>query len=128
MVHVDDLALAIACALKANTKSGSIYFIAESESYSYYRLVKYLRKAVGRAALPVYIPGWLVRLIARLSEASLKSSGKVPMFTREKAGELLGNWEVSTDKAKRELGFESQISFPDGARGTVCWYREEAWL
>ncbi len=50
------------------------------------------------------------------------------MFTLEKANEILDNWEVSVEKAKKELGFESQIAFPEGARETVYWYREQGWL
>lgn len=128
LVHVDDLALGVARALQAETKPGSVYFIAEGESYSYYMLVKHLRLAVGRMALPIYIPGFLVRLMAHLSETLMKAWGKTPMFTAEKANEILDNWEVSVEKARRELGFEAEIPFPEGARATVYWYREEGWL
>jgi nucleoside-diphosphate-sugar epimerase len=128
LVHVDDLAFGVSRALQAETKSGSIYFIAEDESYSYYMLVKYLRRAVGRMALPIYIPGFLVRLMAHLSEGLMKVWGKTPMFTAEKANEILDNWEVSVEKARRELDFEARIHFPEGAQETVYWYREEGWL
>ena len=128
LVHVDDLARGIVCALKASTGSGSIYFIAEKQSYSYAELVGILRRAVGRVALPIYIPGWLVKAIAWLSEKIMKMFWKVPMFTVEKANEILSNWEVSVDKAREELGFESQIDFAEGAQETTYWYREEGWL
>lgn len=128
LVHVDDLVLGVAKALETNTKSGSIYFIAGSVSCSYAALIRHLRDAVDRVSLPIYIPGWLVRLIAFVSEKSMKAFGKSPMFTVEKANEILSDWEISIEKAKRELGFESGIAFPKGARETVYWYREEAWL
>jgi len=128
LLHADDLALAASRALKAGTQSGSIYFIAEPDSLSYYRLVKYLRKAVGRAALPIYIPGFLVLGTAFLSEKIMKMFGRTPMFTIEKAREILGTWEVSTTKASDDLNFRAQIKFPEGARHTVHWYRDEGWL
>jgi len=128
LVHVDDLARGVSKSLKADTKSGSIYFIAESESYSYCQLVGHLRKAVGRVSLPIYIPGWAVRMIAWLSEKSMRVLGKTPMFTVEKANEILENWEVSVEKAERELEFKSEIPFPEGARETVYWYRLEGLL
>ena len=128
LVHVDDLALGVSKALQAETRPGSVYFIAEAESYSYYMLVKHLRRAVGRVAIPIYIPGFLVRLMAFLSETLVKAWGKTPMFTAEKANEVLDNWEVSVEKAGRELGFEAEIPFPEGARATVYWYREEGWF
>jgi nucleoside-diphosphate-sugar epimerase len=128
LVHVDDLTLGVSKALQAETRSGSVYFVAEAESYSYYMLVKHLRGAVGRMALPVYLPGFTVRLMAFLSETLMKAFGKTPMLTAEKANEILDNWEVSVEKAGRELGFEAEIPFPEGARATVYWYREEGWL
>nr|MBN2277797.1 NAD-dependent epimerase/dehydratase family protein [candidate division Zixibacteria bacterium] len=128
LVHVDDLALAAAKALKADTVSGSIYFVAEGRSYSYYQLVKNLRKAVGRSGLPIYIPGFMLKITALVSERTMKLLGKVPMFTTDKAKELLGNWEVSVVRAGNDLGFEAEISFPEGARETVYWYRDEGWL
>jgi nucleoside-diphosphate-sugar epimerase len=114
--------------MKADTKSGAIYFIAEDKSYSYNELVKHLRQAVGRAALPLYVPSWLVRLLAYGSENIMRLFGKRPMFTVEKANEILANWEISTKKAELELGYKLRIPFPEGAAETVCWYREEGKL
>lgn len=128
LVHADDLAFAVSCALKSETESGSIYFVAESNSYSYYQLVRHLRRAVGRAGLPIYLPAWLLKAVAGMSERVMKMLGKTPMFTVEKAGEILVNWEVSVARAEKELGFKSQVDFPDGAVQTVQWYREEGWL
>jgi nucleoside-diphosphate-sugar epimerase len=128
LVHVDDLCYAVSLALKAETKSGAAYFIAESRSYTYAELVKYLQKAVGRAAFPLYLPGWLVKLVAKITEKSMRSIGKTPMFTVEKACEILADWYISVEKAERELGFKSRIPFPQGAKETFCWYRDEGWL
>ncbi|PKK83350.1 MAG: hypothetical protein CVT49_09110 [candidate division Zixibacteria bacterium HGW-Zixibacteria-1] len=128
LVHVDDLARAVSIALRARTSSGAIYFIGEKQSYSYKELVRHLRNAVGRAGLPLYIPGGFVKAIAFLSESVMKIFGKTPMFTVEKADEILGNWEFCVGKAGDELGFESEIAFADGALETTYWYREEGWL
>jgi len=128
LVHADDLSRGIAMALKAKTKSGSEYFIAESVSYSYYSLVRHLRQAVGRTSIPFYLPGWMLKSTAKISQAAVKAFGGAPMFTVEKANELLADWEVSVEKAARDFGFKSKISFPDGARETFYWYRDEGWL
>lgn len=128
LVHVDDLCYGVSLALKARTESGAIYFIAESQSYKYSELVDHLQKAVGRSALPLYIPGFHLELLAFLSENIMKALGRSPMFTMEKAREILDNWEVSVEKAERELGYKSQIAFPEGARHTFYWYRDEGWL
>ncbi|HHI02677.1 MAG: hypothetical protein DRP51_00660 [Candidatus Zixiibacteriota bacterium] len=128
LVHVDDLCLGISKVIQTDTEPGSIYFIAESKSYGYKELIGHLQRAVGKNGIPLYIPGALVKVIARVSEAVMKALGQPPMFTVEKAREILGNWEISTDKAKRELGFESETAFPEGAARTAEWYFKEGWL
>ncbi len=128
LVHVDDLCLGISKALQPETKSGSIYFIAESKSYGYKELIKAIQQAVNKKGIPLYVPGALLKVIASISESVMKAIGKPPMFTVEKAKEILGNWEVSTEKAKNELGFESEISFQEGSAETAKWYFKEGWL
>jgi nucleoside-diphosphate-sugar epimerase len=128
LVHVDDLCRAVLCAVRKDVRSGEAYFIAEKTPYSLAELIGLVSTASGRRGIPIFVPGPLFRLIAAVAEYSLKLVGSVPMLTREKANELLASWEISTDKAKRELGFESLIPFGDGAKQTFAWYREHGWL
>jgi nucleoside-diphosphate-sugar epimerase len=128
LVHVDDLCRGILCAVRKETRSGEAYFIAEKTSYSMAELVSLVCQAVGRRGFPLVVPGPLFRLIAAMSEFSFQVVGATPMLTREKAGELLASWEISTDKARRDLGFESQISFEVGAKQTYEWYRQHGWM
>ncbi len=128
LVHVDDLCLAVFLAVTTDTKSGEIYFVAENRSYSMRELITLLEKGCGKRALPVRVPSPLFKAIAGISEFAFKLVGATPMLTREKAAELLVSWEVSTVKAKREFGFESQVPFEQGARQTYHWYRQKGWL
>ncbi len=128
LVHVDDLCRAVRLAIEKDAKRGQVYFIAEKTAYSLKQLVELLVKASGGWAVPLFVPGFLLKVIAAIAQGSLKLVGKVPMLTPEKAGELLSSWEVSTEKAKRDFGFESEIAFPNGARETFAWYREKGWL
>ncbi len=128
LIHVEDLARSVVCAVKAKTKSGSIYFIAESRSYSFREMIHILVKASGRFGLPIYVPGFTVKVIAGISESVMRMFGKTPMFTMEKAREILASWEISSERAEAELGFKASINFTDGARETLYWYRMEAWL
>ncbi|PWB71214.1 hypothetical protein C3F09_08120, partial [candidate division GN15 bacterium] len=128
MVHVDDVCLGVLKATIADMKSGSAYAIAENRAYTYEEMVGLLEEASGKKGIPLYVPGAVFKLIAAMSGTVARLIGKAPMLTRDKADELLGSWEVSTEKARRELGFESQISFARGARETFAWYREHDWL
>ena len=128
LVHVDDLVRGIYLATITATESGAIYFICEKDAYAFRDLVGHLRAASGRRTIPVPIPGALFRAIAAVSEFAFKLVGATPMLTREKADELLATWEIDTSKARTELGYESAIPFPEGARRTYEWYCKKGWL
>lgn len=128
LVHVDDLCRGIYLAATSDTKSGQSYFVAEKNSYSMKELIGLLTLAAGTFAIGLPVPGPVFELIALISKLAFKTVGAVPMLTPEKADELLGNWEVSTEKAKRDFGYESHIAFADGAKETYEWYRKEGWL
>ncbi len=128
LVHVDDLCRGILLAVEDEQTTHGVFFIAEKEAYLLKEMVEILKGASGRWALPLRLPGPIFRLIAMVSEVLFKIVGATPMLTREKANELLASWEVSTEKAKKELGYESAISFAEGAVSTFEWYRKEGWL
>ena len=128
LIHVDDLCRAVFLAVTTETKSGETYFVAENRSYSMRELISLLEKGCGKRAFPVRVPSLLFKAIASVSEFAFKLVGATPMLTREKANELLVSWEVSTAKAKRDFGFESQIPFEQGAIETYQWYRQKGWL
>jgi len=128
IVHVDDLCHAIYLAAKSDTKSGEVFNIAEDRSYTMSELVAYLEKGCGKKGFPLYVPSFLFRIIAFVSETLFKLAGATPMLTSEKAGELLASWEITTDKAREDFGFTSQIPFERGARETYQWYRKRGWL
>lgn len=128
MVHVDDVCRAVLAGTVANVNSGSAYAIAEKRAYTLKEMVAMIERASGKKGFPIYVPAPVFKLIAAISGGAARLFGQAPMLTRDKADELLGSWEVSTEKAKRELGFESQISFEDGARKAFAWYREHGWL
>ncbi len=128
LVHVDDLCLAIYLALQGATIPGSAYFIAEHTAYTMRELVTTLARACGKRGFTLRLPAPIFRVIAFLSEMSFKLVGATPMLTREKAAELLASWELSTEKALKDFGFESRIPFEQGAKETYNWYLQEGWL
>jgi nucleoside-diphosphate-sugar epimerase len=128
MVHVDDVCRGVLKATLGAARSGSIYAIAENRAYTLKEMATLLEQASGKKGFPLYVPGPILKTIAAVSEVVFRMIGKTPMLTRDKATELLGNWEVSIEKARRELGFESQVPFAQGARETFVWYREHGWI
>jgi nucleoside-diphosphate-sugar epimerase len=128
LVHVDDLCEGIFKALTAPVRSGSVYFIAEKDSYTAGEMISTLEKCSGRKGLPLLLPAPLFRVIAAVSEFSFRLVGATPMLTREKTRELNASWEMDVSRAREELGFESRITLEEGARQTFEWYLAEGWL
>ncbi len=128
LVHVDDLCYGIHKAITADTKSGSIYFIAENRSYTMENLISLLETAAHKKCFPLILPASIFKAISYISKTLFKLVNATPMLTPEKANELLASWEVSTTKAEAELGYVSQIPFADGAKQTYDWYVEQRWL
>jgi nucleoside-diphosphate-sugar epimerase len=128
IVHVDDVCDATYLATTKEVASGEIFHVAEQTAYRMEELVDMVASACGKRGIPLAIPGWILHGAGAVSETIYRMAGRVPMLTKEKAGELLASWEVSIDKARDVLGFESHIPFPIGASGTYDWYVAHGWL
>ena len=128
LVHVDDVCEAVYRATTIAVPSGEVFHVAEQSAYRIEELVDMVASACGKRGLPLAIPGWVLTGVGVVNESLFRLVGRVPMLTREKAGELLASWEVSVDKARDVLGFESHIPFPIGASGTYDWYVAHGWL
>jgi nucleoside-diphosphate-sugar epimerase len=68
------------------------------------------------------IPGWLGINTARILELFSTITRTEPFWPLNLRSYVYNNWRVSTEKARRELGFVP-TPFRDGARQTIAWYR-----
>jgi len=128
MVHVDDLAEGIIKAMESDKSRGKTYFIAEDRAYSIREMLNIIAEVMGKKGIGISIPRLILKFLALLSELFHKLIGKVPMFSRPKVKELLGNWEFDLTGAREDLEYESKIDFKSGAMMTIDWYREKRWL
>jgi nucleoside-diphosphate-sugar epimerase len=52
--------------------------------------------------------------------------GSLPPYTAERARESVApDWSCDDSRARRELGFTSELSLIDGMRATAAWYRAQ---
>jgi len=128
MIYVDDLARAIIMAMESERGNGQAFFIAEQKSNTVAELMDIMSHRVNRRCLPIYIPRWLVMVCAFFSEKFSKLFGKAPLFSLDKARELMADWELDVSAARDILGFEAEVDFNAGAERAVNWYRREGWL
>lgn len=68
------------------------------------------------------IPGWMGILSARVLEGISAVTRQEPFWPINLRSYVYNNWRVSSDKARRELGF-APTAFREGARRTIAWYR-----
>ncbi|MCU0496468.1 MAG: NAD-dependent epimerase/dehydratase family protein [Anaerolineae bacterium] len=67
-------------------------------------------------------PGWVGIRFSQLLEAISQITRQEPFYPLNMQSYVYNDWRVSNEKARRELGF-NPISFEEGARRTVAWYR-----
>jgi nucleoside-diphosphate-sugar epimerase len=68
------------------------------------------------------IPSWLGINTARVLEGLSKITRTEPFWPLNLRSYVYNNWRVSSEKARRELGFVP-TDFREGARKTIAWYK-----
>jgi nucleoside-diphosphate-sugar epimerase len=68
------------------------------------------------------IPGWLGIATARILEGISALTRREPFWPINLRSYVYNNWRVSSEKARRELGY-LPTNFREGARQTIAWYR-----
>lgn len=129
LVHVRDLARGIVIAFEAEKSNGEVYFISSKEFYSWSQIISITEKIIGKKAIRLKLPHCLVLTIAGISEFFGKFASKPPVLNYEKGIDITQKyWICSPEKAKKEIGYEQEISIEQGIRETIDWYKQNKWL
>ncbi len=129
LVHVTDLVRGIVMAAESPASIGQIYFISSSRVYGWDEIGKITRRVLERKGLTIRIPEWGIYTISSVAELLSLFSSKPALINLEKARDMVQDyWTCDAGKAKRDFGYEQQISVEEGIRGTVAWYVEQGWL
>jgi UDP-glucose 4-epimerase len=95
--YVTDVVQALICAAKAPNVSGNIYNVGTGRSVTLLDLVAALNRQLGTNLTPKHGP--------------------------ERAGDIRHS-RADISRARRDLGYEPSVSFDDGLKETLRWYRE----
>lgn len=131
-IHSDDLVAGLICAARApldKVPSGEAFFLAEDATYSDREMYGHIETALGRRAIGIPVPLWLVTVLAHIGGWIGRVRGKAPTLNPDKLNEVVqAYWTCSNQKAREQLGFVPRVPFPEGMRNAVTWYREQRWL
>jgi nucleoside-diphosphate-sugar epimerase len=129
MTFGPDCARACIRAIDAEVPSGSIFAVDDGAVHTMAELIQEAESAVGkRAFLRIPLPRRVVEGAAFMSEAYGKVTNRAVMLTRDKCNELFDQWVCDSSNTQRALDWAPSVTFSQGVKRTVDWYREAGWL
>jgi 2-alkyl-3-oxoalkanoate reductase len=130
VIHAADAAAAIAVLCDQSSCDSSFELTDErTQGYSWDEIVRTAETAMNSKALVIPLPGPAVRAAAAASLAFAKLLRRTPMFTPEKAREILhADWGSKAESQPPRNLWRPEIGLAQGFRDTVSWYRDRHWL
>ena len=129
LCHVHDVVRGLIDAAHSQVASGSVYFLADSEPYSWREVERMLQRFMGVEAKRLKIPALVLMLLGTLGQVYGRITGKSVMLNRARVAELMAqHWGCDASRARRELDFTPEINLNDGLLDVIRWYKKEQWL
>ena len=75
-----------------------------------------------------HFPVWPFKAAGAACEAICAPLGLEPPIYRRRVDFFTKSRAFDISRARRELGYNPQLSLDEGLRRTVAWYREHGWL
>jgi nucleoside-diphosphate-sugar epimerase len=129
LVYVDDL---IDCMILVSQKDeavGRTYFVSDGMVYTNDSIINDIAFALSARVFKLKLPKPILPAIGFFGERISKIMGNTSMVNRDKMKELkYSNWVCGNAEAREELGFKPEISFQQGIKWTIDWYRTHKWL
>jgi len=120
-VYIRDVAQGIDLALKRG-RPGEVYNVS-GRSLSHREANSIVDHLLGYRIRRVNAPAGAMLALARAWTWLSRYTGREPYYPLNLALYVFYDWKVSSEKARRELGFVP-TPFEEGARATLDWYRD----
>ena len=119
----------VACGLVLAAEKGRTgrHYILSGAQVQVLELMKQLEKAIGYPAPTYRIPAAIARAAGSLASVYYRLLRRRPVFTAYSIDVLRSNSQVSSARARRELGFTSR-SWPESISDQVEWFRARGML
>ncbi|MEW6195071.1 MAG: NAD-dependent epimerase/dehydratase family protein [Bacteroidota bacterium] len=129
LVYIDDLVDGIYTASVSEKAINQTYFISAKEINDWKQVGGYIGEALGRKALYLRLPHFLVYTVAAVAQFLALFSSKAATMNLEKARDFVQeSWTCDITKAEKELGFRQRVPTKEGIKKSIDWYRQMKWL
>jgi dihydroflavonol-4-reductase len=119
--YIGDVAASVIAALERG-RPGEVYNVC-GEPITHHEANRIVSDEAGITHFRINVPGWSMIALAYVWTALSECTRVEPYYPLNLRSYVFNDWRVSSEKACRELGFQP-ISFREGARRTLAWYRE----
>ena len=129
-VYVSDVVQAVFKAMDAPDAVGRAYFLSDGQVYNSRAFSDLLQQELGNPwVLHIKAPLWFLRLVCAVNGTVCRWLGKLTTLNLDKYHILAQrNWQCDIEPARRDLGYEPQVTLAEGVRRSVAWYKKEGWL
>jgi UDP-glucose 4-epimerase len=128
VIYVDDCVRGILEAAQHEESAGKGYFLTSDDQVTWEQFQSEVLRVVDRKVRTLDLPEQLVTLAAIGGELASRIDKKPRLFNLQKA--KMGAqqaWTCVGDAARRDFGFEAEVSLVDGIRLTHEWYVANDW-
>ncbi|NJM90860.1 MAG: NAD-dependent epimerase/dehydratase family protein [Myxococcales bacterium] len=123
LIYVEDVASAMVCAATSERALGRAYNLCDPRPTTWREYIEVLAAGIGARVGGLSLPGALAYGLAAASEVWARVVGKRrPLLTRHAVLLMARDQGYCSDRARRELGFESSVSFEEGMTRTLAWW------
>ena len=122
-VHVNDVVTGHILAMEKG-RSGERYILS-GENASYQQFFNTLGKVTGKKRRLIKLPVNIMLIAGGFMMLRTTLTGKAPLITPKWIKKYLYDWELSCEKAQRELGY-SYMSLEEGLSDTIDWIRKNS--
>jgi len=129
MIYVSDLIEIISKIALNESAYGQIIAVSDGKTYSTRQIVDEIRNAVNKKAIRIYMPDFILFIIAAFNNFLMQLTGKITIVNPQKYKELTGRfWICSNQKLMNILPETKFTPLPDAMKKTAEWYRKAGWL
>ncbi|MCF6227363.1 MAG: NAD-dependent epimerase/dehydratase family protein [Planctomycetes bacterium] len=130
LIHGKDLARGCIEAALSDKTVNETYFLSAERPITLTEMNAVSREVLKPSKNKTFVaPVWVAKAFARWNDFLQIVTRKPRLPNSDKMQDLLQQyWICTSAKAKKDFGFETQISFKEGMQETADFYRDEGWI